>query len=325
MDAQWQRCLDLFLQSIYDRSGSELSRRNYDSYLHLFFRFCDKSPCQVTRTDVLSFIQSPSSRGGDASAATKNQRKTVLNSFYRFASMYEVDGQVLWQKALPTQGMRSLKTDLEYRAMSLQELQRFFAAIPLDSPKGIRDRAMFAVYFWTARRRREIIRLTWGDIEPAVIVENDGTRRNGYIYRYRGKGKQRQMKTAELPLPAWNAIEHYLSASGRLATIQADEPLFISGKPGRGTEMNYDYVSQIFKAYCLKAGLDVNRLSLHSLRHTAAHERYAAGQDILAIQQLLGHASLDTTYRYLLFMHGAADTGVRLLEARFAEILQSAR
>ncbi len=130
------------------------------------------------------------------------------------------------------------------------------------------------------------------------------------------------MKTAELPLPAWKAIERYLTASGRLATIQPDEPIFISQKPGRGAEMNYDYVSQIFKAYCLKAGLDTKRLSLHSLRHTAAHERYAAGQDILAIQDLLGHSSLDTTYRYLLFMHGVADTGVRLLEARFAHLNQ---
>jgi len=68
----------------------------------------------------------------------------------------------------------------------------------------------------------------------------------------------------------------------------------------------------------MKAGLDIKRLSLHSLRHTAAHERYAAGEDILAIQQLLGHASLDTTYRYLLFMHGVADPGVKLLEARYA-------
>ncbi len=73
----------------------------------------------------------------------------------------------------------------------------------------------------------------------------------------------------------------------------------------------------------MKAGLDIKRLSLHSLRHTAAHERYAAGQDILAIQELLGHTNLDTTYRYLVFMHGVADSGVKLLEARFAHLQQS--
>ena len=318
----WKRCLAAFLQEIYDHSGSELSWRSYESYLKLFLAHCDKTPDQVTRTDVLNFIQSPSARGGDASAATKNQRRSIITSFYKFASQYEVDGVPLWQKAIPTQGMRALKSDLKYRAMNTSELKRFFAVIP-NTLKGIRDRALFLTYFATARRRAEIAKLRWGDIEPTILVEEDGTRRAGFVYRYYSKGRARQIKTAELPVEAYQAINRYLEAAGRLHTIEPDELIFVSTKPDQENEpLAGDYINQMFKHYASCASLDTKRLSVHSLRHTAAHLRRKAGQDILLIKELLGHASLDTTYRYLVVMEGVADAGAKLLSPLFAHLNQ---
>src|SRR6266699_6360479 len=115
MPENWQACIDAYLQSIYDISGSEQSRETYRSNLTRFFKHCNKSPDDVSRSDVLAFIQSPSTArcnpGGQASAATKNQRLCVLRSFYTFASSYELDGALLYQKVMPTQGMRYLKPD----------------------------------------------------------------------------------------------------------------------------------------------------------------------------------------------------------------------
>ena len=328
MNADWQRCYEAFLQSIYDRSGSEHSRKNYRSNLSRFFAYCNKSPDEITRSDILAFVQSPSSskrnHGGEASASTKNQRLCALVSFYRFASSYEVNGEPIFQKAMPTQGLRYLKPAEPYRSMSTDELRRFFAAIPTDSVKGLRDRAIFAMYFWTARRRCEIAAIRWRDIEQAIIVEDNGTRRVGHIYRYKPKGKQRTIKTKELPPRAWQAIEQYLQSSGRLATMQPDDFLFVSVRPGQGRTngvknwpLNHHYINQMFKEYCAEAGLDVGRLSLHSLRHCAANERQQAGQHILLIKEILDHEHLDTTFRYLQRVGGVADPGARLLEARY--------
>ncbi len=328
MPEDWQACIDAYLQSIYDISGSEQSRETYRSNLSRFFKHCGKSPDDVSRSDVLAFIQSPATArcnpGGEASASTKNQRLCVLTSFYRFASSYEVDGAPLYQKVMPTQGMRYLKPDAPYRSMSTDELKRFFDVIPTDTIKGKRDYALFALYFWTARRRNEIATIRWKDIEPAVIVERDGTRRIGHIYRYRPKGKHRQIKTKELPPRAWQLIEQYLESSGRLATMQPDDYIFVSTNPGQGRTngatgepLHDDYMNTLMKGYLEAAGLDVNRLSLHSLRHAAAHERHQIGQDILSIKELLDHERLDTTYRYLQRIGGVADPGARLLEARY--------
>src|SRR5258708_6064694 len=171
--------------------------------LFRFFRHCSKSPDDVSRSDVLAFIQSPSTArcnpGGEASASTKNQRLCVLTSFYRFASCYEVDAAPIFANVMPTQGMRYLKPDAPYRSMSTDELQRFFAAIATDSIKGKRDYAIFALYFWTARRRNEIAAIRMCDIEAAVIVERDRTRQTGHVYRYKPKGRHRGIRTKELP------------------------------------------------------------------------------------------------------------------------------
>ncbi|SRR5258708_6226994 len=328
MNVAWQACLDAFLQSIYDISGSTHSRETYRSNLTRFFKHCGKQPDEVSRTDVLSFMQSPStsrrSFGNPAGAGTKNQRLCALTSFYRFASSYMINGEPLFTKAMPTQGLRYLKPDAPYRSMSTDELKRFFAAISIDSIKGKRDYAIFAMYFWTARRRNEIAAIRWRDIEAAVIVERDGTRRAGHVYRYRPKGKQRTVKTKELPPRAWTLIEQYLTSSGRLATMQPDDFIFVSTRPGQGrvsgakdAPLNHHYINQIFKHYCQQAGLDVARLSLHSLRHAAARERYDAGADIRSIQQVLDHYSLATTDTYIRKLTPVDDSGARLLEARY--------
>ena len=105
-----------------------------------------------------------------------NQRLAILSSFYAFASTFTITGpdgrpQVLLQRPSPTLGLRHKRPERTYRAFSEDELDRFFSVIPTDTVKGLRDRAIFLLYFWTARRREEIARLRWGDIEQATIVD----------------------------------------------------------------------------------------------------------------------------------------------------------
>lgn len=318
LPCQWQRCAFAFLQSIYDLSGSDQSLYDYHGVLCRFFA-SGIDPGRVTKTDIEAFLTCPSHGRGRAgrpiSPATRNHRQGVLTSFYKFASGYHVDGAPLYQKALPTLGIAYSQPDIVYKAMSEQELLAFFAAIP-DTPVGWRDRAAFLMYFWTARRKIELARLRWGDIEPALF---DG--RPGYVYRYTSKGKSRQTKAKELPKPAYDALICYLEKSGRLATMQPDSPLFVptklSGKPkdrrGAHEGMSADYLSLQFNRYRDKAGLDA-KFTLHSLRHTSAHERDQAGQELYALSETLDHSDPGTTWHYLRRMSGTADSGAALLE-----------
>lgn len=323
MDARWQHAISDFLTHIENISGSTRSRGIYAYILRLFFRD-DRNPDQYTRADVQAFLDAPSHlqyhRGRPVKAGTKNQRLMVLNSFYKFASTYEVDGMLLFPGRSPAFGIRYLKVGSSPKGLSATELEQFFATIPTNTVKGLRDRAIFLMFFWTGRRRSEIARLCWRDVEHVTIVEPDGSRRPGVVYQFIAKGRSREIQRAELPAPAWHAIIRYLEASGRLETIQSSDSLFTSTRPDQPNQgLTGDYFNATFKQYCRRAGLSPS-YSLHSLRHAAARERYMAGSSIQDIQQYLGHSSLATTDIYLKRLSGVADTGAKLLEERFGDL-----
>jgi len=201
--------------------------------------------------------------------------------------------------------------------MSYEEFTQFFAVIPKDTPLGLRDRAIFLLYFWTARRRAEIQRLTWGDIEQGTIIDEGGSRRIGWLYHFRNKGSSTQDDVAELPEAAKVALDKYLVASGRMASIQPEDPLFVA--EGSNRPLSFVGIYKIMRKYLIASGLNGRGFSIHSFRHTASRMRYAAGEDIRSLQRLLRHSSLATTDTYLRALAGTANSGARLLEERFGQ------
>jgi len=215
----------------------------------------------------------------------------------------------------------------------VEDFLRFFSMIPTDTVKGLRDRAIFLLYFWTARRREEIARLRWGDIEQATIVDEFGGHKQGWRYRFYGKGKSGQQDMAELPLPAKIAIDRYLRAARRMHTMTSDAPLFVAIGPEQGggkrgvtlpiddhTPLTSRAIAHALKHYASLAGIDAERLSIHSWRHTSAQRRYEAGEDVRSLQRLLRHSNIATTDIYVRGLMGTADPGASLLEERFAHL-----
>ena len=324
MDANWQHALDAFLDSIEDISGSTRSRMRYAYILHAFFTDEQRNPDSYTRAEVQNFVTAKSTSrrnlGREVSPSTRNNRLMALNSFYKFATNYERDGTLLFDGRPPTFGLKYVKTGSSPKGLSSDELKRFFATIPGDSIKGLRDRAIFLVFFWTGRRRSEIARLHWRDIEHAVLIESDGSRRAGVLYSYIAKGHSRDIQRAELPQPAWAAIERYLDQSARIRNMLPNDPLFTSTRTDQPNQaLTGDYMNAEFKRYARLAGLDP-RYSLHSLRHTAARLRYEAGSSIQDVQLFLGHSSIGTTDIYLKRLTGISDPGAKLLEQRFKDL-----
>ena len=330
-ESPWGRCLSQFLQ-VCSRSGSAETYREYTRTLSLLFSETQKLPDDITQEDVLSFIYSPSrssrNPGATPTAGTVHTRLAILKAFYSFASTYTVTGEdshptPILQRAPPTAGIRTSKPSHEYHALSYQEMEQLFSVIPTDTVRGLRDRAMFLTYFWTARRRNEIARLTWGDIEATVLIDEDGTRRDGWVYHFKNKGRATKDDIAELPLPAKQAIDKYLIASGRMNTIKPSDPLFVPTDMGnvrfdQSKQLTDTSINRRLKTYAKRAGLDYERISLHSFRHTSARMRYEAGEDILSLQRLLRHVSLDMTYHYISKLTTPSDPGAKRLLDRFS-------
>ncbi len=326
----WQQAAAAFLQDIYERSHSIKSYRLYRGMLCGFFRLVQKSPDACTRNDVQAFMRSsctsPGSRGRAPTVATRNARLAILSSLWKFAAFY-------FERAVPnpTLGIRALKRQRQNkkRAFTEEELARFFAAIPRDSLCGVRDFAIFSLYAWTGRRRGEICRLRYGDIEPCFFIE-DGITRPAWKFRYFGKGRSQEPCYQELPPMAKAAIDRYLIKSNRLATITPGDPVFIAHGPPQGggrrsvlpnAPLHSDTVRDNFEKYLRLAGLaNEQGLSIHSFRHTAATQRYLLKPDILLLQRFLGHASVATTQLYVGDLFGESDPVSRLLEEKFARL-----
>ncbi len=348
----WDACYRHFLLALWGRSNSAASVKNYAFFLNDFFSkhaATGRAPDQLTRADVLDYLHQPSrtnrSKGRPATPGTVNARLIPLRSFYTFAASYLVSSsgegnsssssserRPLLTTQPPTLGVEFSRPQPTHRAFSTEELRRFFSVIPRESVIGSRDRALFLFYFWTARRRSEVLRLTWGDLEQGELLMSEGKpTRQGWLYRYTKKGHGAQSFSAELPEPARIALWHYLKISGRLARgMQPDSPLFVAihdgGHPlvareaGREYALDASATALRLKHYLSVAGLDTTRLSLHSFRHTAARERYLAGEDVVQLMRLLGHSSLNTTWLYLQGLVTAADPGIELLRARFGDL-----
>jgi len=279
-----------------------------------------KMPEDYSHEDVSIFIHRPSPSGKAPAVSTVNQRLSALRSFYSYAATYTVEGSdghpvALLQHPAPTSGFKHGRADRVYRAMSYEEFTQFFAVIPKDTSLGLRDRALFLFYFWTARRRAEIQRLRWIDIERGVIIDEGGRRRIGWLYHFRNKGSSTQDDVAELPEAAKVALDKYLIASGRMTDIQPEDPLFVA--EGSNRPLSFVGIYKIMRKYLIASGLSGRGFSMHSWRHTSARMRYAAGEDIRSLQRLLRHSNLGTTDLYLRTLAGTANSGAKLLEDKF--------
>jgi site-specific recombinase XerD len=113
--------------------------------------------------------------------------------------------------------------------------------------------------------------------------------------RVLGKGnKERVVFFAE---GCREALDDYLAERLAMHDVRPEDKdaLFISQKNGRFGARG---IQQMLEKKLLQAGLDVSRFSPHKLRHTAATLMLKNGVDTRALQEVLGHSSLNTTQIY---------------------------
>jgi len=169
-------------------------------------------------------------------------------------------------------------------------LTREQAAELLRSPdpatlKGKRDRAILALLLACGLRRAEVARLTVAAFEL----------REGRWVLPDLESKGGRLRT--VPVPGW--VKALADAWTEAAQIGAG-PLFrpvAKGSAVRSRPLTEKAVWCVVREYAARLGLP--RLAPHDLRRTCAHLCRAAGGDLEQIQFLLGHASIQTTERYL--------------------------
>lgn len=272
--------LELWLDELSPRTG-----REYGSMVRAFLQL-HPDPRTVTPLDVHAFATGAGKSGRAPSVSTVNLRLCALRSWFGFLMrMGRAYGFVIPED--PTAAVkRPRRTAPTPKGLDPEQLERLLAAFP-DSAAGRRDRAAVVVALMTALRRTELFSLTRG------ALEQDEQGRWFYSVTVKGGAQVKR----ELPPPALQALARYWSERGQpLLELAPGQRLL----PGASATF-YDNLRRA----CLNAGLEP--VGVHALRHSAAKARYRGGSDVLQIQQLLGHKSLDTTSRYLNGLVGTTD------------------
>src|ERR1035437_10210698 len=151
--------------------------------------------------------------------------------------------------------------------------------------KGLRDRAILAVLLGCGLRRSEVAALTIGHVQQ----------RDGRWCIVDLVGKHGRVRT--VPMPTWVkvAIDAWTSAAG-VTGGQVFRAINRSDQV-QGAAMSEKVVWQLLQPYAEAAGL--SGIAPHDCRRTCAKLCRAAGGELEQIQLLLGHASVQTTERYL--------------------------
>lgn len=141
-----------------------------------------------------------------------------------------------------------------------------------------RDAALLTLLYGAGLRISEALSLRRGDAPL------------GETLRIKGKGG----KTREAPIiqPARDAVDAYLEHCPYGTDV--DDPLFFSS---RGKPLSPSLAQRTMRRLRGALGLP-ETATPHALRHAFATQLLAAGGDLRAIQELLGHSSLAATQRY---------------------------
>lgn len=166
--------------------------------------------------------------------------------------------------------------------MTVEETERLLMQPVVNTPKGLRDRAMLELLYATGIRVTELISLRVGDVDLKTSMLD---------CRY--DDRERKIPFGS---KAREALVDYLSG-GREQLLNGEESdiLFTNCN---GKTMSRQGFWKLLKAYGKKAGIkqDINP---HTIRHSFAVHLIENGADIKSVQEMLGHSDISTTQVYV--------------------------
>ena len=185
--------------------------------------------------------------------------------------------------------LKGAKLDREHKKdyLTSGQVKEILSNIERESVQGLRDYAILTLMVTGGLRDIEVCRADIGDLR--TVGEHT-------VLYVQGKGRQEKTEYIKVSPQVEKAIRAYLKARGKAGE---DAPLFASlSNNSKGQRLSTRSVSGIVKNRLKEAGYDSERLTAHSLRHTAVTLSLLAGKDITEVQQFARHANIATTMIY---------------------------
>lgn len=258
--SQWLRC----------KSPNASTHIHYANDLKLFFIWANKSPTDITVSDVDTYIAQSKAQGH--TMATINRRLVALRVFYHFLGLhldFPPANPVIPKRHFAKQGRRLP------RDVSDSVLDQLFAVIT-----SVRDKAIFTLMLRCGLRVGEIHRLSLADLD---LQPSRSQHPRLWIW-----GKGGKQRVVYLSLHALASLKAWLAVRPN----SSNQAVFLNHY---GRRLTVAGIQHRLKIYCRQAGV---RLTCHQLRHTFGRQLTEAQVPVTTTQRLLGHEQLRTTQLY---------------------------
>jgi integrase/recombinase XerC len=278
--------ISVFLREIAD--GRQLSahtvaayRRDLDEladFLDTYFQSEDWPWSRVDRNTLRRFMGRMAQQ--QLARRTIARRLSAIRTFFRFLHREDL------VEANTARTVRSPKLEKTLpQWLSRGDAERVFSVAENRAAeggfRGARDLAMLELFYASGMRLSELHGLDMDDVD--LIGEQ---------VKVRGKGRKERI----IPIgnAAVKAIRKYELRRGEIVGRDDRGALFLNQN---GKRISRRSIQEIVRK-AIESGADEAGMSPHALRHSFATHLLDAGADLLAVKELLGHASLSTTSIY---------------------------
>ncbi len=265
---------------LLQRGLSPLTAESYTDDVNKLLAFLGDSRLlitDVTYDDLQGFARLLFDLG--ISEASRKRVLTGVRSFFRYLrreGFIEYDPSELLES--PRLGRKLPEV------LTVEEIDAMIDAIDPESAEADRNRAIIETLYGCGLRVSELVNLEISRIAPDdryIVVTGKGN-------------KQRMVPVSPVAI---DCIRAYMAGSRGRVPVKpsARNVLFLNR---RGDRLTRQMIFQIVKRLAFEAGID-KKISPHTLRHSFATHLLEGGANLRAIQQMLGHESIETTEIYL--------------------------
>jgi site-specific recombinase XerD len=259
------------------RNFSPRTEKSYLAAVIGLVKHYRRSPDQITQEEIRAYLLHLQERG--LSASSRNIAVSGLKFFY-----HQVLGWTEQTLFIPPRK----RTWVLPEVLSHKQVERLLlAAVKL------RDRCLLMTAYGTGLRVSELVSLKLGDLDPQRIM----------IRVEQGKGKKDRYTILS---------ERLLSLLQRYRTAYQPAHWIFFGKD-RTRPLDITAAQKVYNLAKQRAGIHKGK-GIHTLRHSFATHLLEAGVDLVTIQTLLGHHTIQSTQRYLQIRQQKLDSTVSPLD-----------
>jgi site-specific recombinase XerD len=288
--------IKIYMDHLMAEQRSSATIKGYHRHLMLFCLYSRNPLIQLITSDQIDLYFKERSQLG----WKRNSMVAPAMALRKFFEYWKRKGYpVLDYQMLPIVH----KENVEPRVASQESLEKVLAQCPDNDLYGIRNRAIILLLTDTGMRVGEMCTMNTDIDQKCEVIEENGVKQYSYVIRSeKRRGAQNSHRRVFWYEDTHTALVKWQAARAeyvRLIPPRDPDALFISTQNSHGktgSRMTNFSVGLVLRNLSAKAGIP--SLNAHSMRHKFGNDAADAGANNSNISDLMGHASLSSSFVY---------------------------